>query len=314
VTDLRLLRTSRELFLSVLTGGTADLETWVLDRMTSVVAEEDVEAGKRLFARGEPPELIFFVQDGRVRLEREGQNPWIFEGRSVIGVFDAVLERPHERTAVAETRLHLLRLHVDHWIDLLEDSFGLARAALANSVFTVASLETRLWAGQRHPRGAVVARVSPPPPPLAFVDRLAILAELPLLRAAGIQVLVELADSVEELTFPQGALLHERHERRGQAFFVLEGEATAARNAPDIEVLFGPGTFVGGAASLGDPMLAWRASAVTPMRVLSMHLDDWFDHMEEHFDLARSALSALALLREAILHDLGEKGEELRVG
>jgi CRP-like cAMP-binding protein len=314
VTDLRLLRTSRELFLSVLSGGAADLETWVIDRMTSLVAEEDVEAGKRLFAQGEQPELIFFAQEGRVRLERDGHNPWVFEGRSVIGVFDALLERPHVRTAVAETNLHLLRLRVDQWLDLLEDSFGLTRAALENSVATVATLETRLWAAQIDPRGSVVAPVSPGAPPLAFVDRLAILAEIPLLRAAGIQVLVELADSVEELTFQQGDALFERGERRDQAFFVLEGEARADRRGPDLEVLFGPGSLVGGAASLGDPIIAWRASAVTRMRVLAMRLEDWFEHMEEHFDLARSALSALALMRETILDDLGAKEGALRVG
>src|ERR1700733_7492426 len=106
VPDLRLQRTSRELFLAVLTGGADnDLETWVIDRMTSVVEEEDVEAGKRLFAQGEQPEFIFFVRDGRLRLEREGEgeSAWLFQGRTVIGVFDALLDRPHARTAVAET-------------------------------------------------------------------------------------------------------------------------------------------------------------------------------------------------------------------
>ena len=154
---LRLQRTSRELFLSLLTGDAGDLETWVIDRMTSIVEEEDVEAGKRLFARGEPPEFIFFIREGRLRLERDGRPAWLFEGRSVIGVFDALLDRPHTRTAVAETNLHLLKLRVDHWLELLEDSFGLARAALGNSVTTVAAVEARRWAAQKAPRGAVMA-------------------------------------------------------------------------------------------------------------------------------------------------------------
>jgi CRP-like cAMP-binding protein len=98
VTDPRLVRTSRELFLSVLAGGAGNLETWVIDRMASVVDEEDLEPGKRLFAKGEQPEYIFFVRDGRIRLERDGSGAWIFEGRSVIGVFDALLVRvPRDR-------------------------------------------------------------------------------------------------------------------------------------------------------------------------------------------------------------------------
>jgi CRP/FNR family transcriptional regulator, cyclic AMP receptor protein len=312
--DRRLLRTSRELFLSILTGGSDNIETWVIDRMTSIVDEEDVEPGKRLFAQDEQPEFIFFVREGRVRLEREGHSPWVFEGRSAIGVFDALLERPHTRTAVAETDLHVLKFRVEHWLDLLEDSFGLARSALGNSVTTVAAVEARRWKADPKPRGCVVASIPHVEFPLALVDRLAILAETPLVRGAGIQVLVELADSVEEVTFEPGDAIFQRGQPTGEAFLVLEGEAKGDRKDPNLEVSFGPGSFVGGIASLGEPITEWQAQAVTRVRALSVSLADWFDHMEEHFDLVRSALSALALMREAILEDLGAREGELRLG
>jgi CRP-like cAMP-binding protein len=284
--DPRLQRTSRELFLAVLTGGAPDLETWVIDRLTSVVDEEDVAAGKRLFARGEQPEYIFFSREGRLRLEREGRPGWLFEGRTVVGVFDALLDRPHERTAVALTDLHLLKLRVEHWLELLEDSFGLVRAAVGNASRTVAALEARGWAAQTAPRGLVIAQVPAFAGPLSFVDRLAIFAEA----------------------------LFERDLWRGESFFVLEGEVEGMRLDPEIKVLFGPGSFVGGVASLGEAILAWSARAVTRVRALSMSHDDWFDLMEEHFDLVRSALSALALLRESILEQLEAKDGEVRVG
>jgi CRP-like cAMP-binding protein len=314
MTDPRLIRTSRELFLSVLTGDAGDLETWVINRMTSLVDEEDVEPGKRLFAEGEQPEFIFFVRDGRIRLERDGSNPWIFEGRSVVGVFDALLERPHRRTAVAETNLHLLKLGVEQWLDILEDSFSLARAALANSVSTVAAIEIRQWAAVADPRGAVDVHVPSVEPPLAFVDRVAMLAEVPLLRGAGIQVLVELAESLEERTFQPGEMLFERGAPRTDVYWLLQGEVVGDRRDPDLQVLFGPGSLVGGSASLGEAIVAWQAHAVTRVRVLAMRIEDWFDLMEEHFDLVRSALSALALRRETILEDLAERSAKLRVG
>lgn len=314
VADLRLQRTSRELFLAVLTGGAHNLEPWVLDRITSVVDEEDIPAGKRLFAEGEPPESIFFIREGRVRLERDGASPWVFEGRTVIGVFDALLDRPHARTAVAETDLHLLKLRADSWLELLEDSYGLARAAVRNSVITVAALEARRWATQDAPQGAVVARVPPVLGALAFVERLAFLADVPMLRGAGIQVLVEFADMMEEVTFAPGATLIERGTHRGEALLVLEGEAEASRLDPELHVVFGPGSVVGGVASLGEPILAWEAHAITRIRALSVRLEDWLDLMEEHFDLLRSALSGMALQREAILDDLSTGKGELRVG
>lgn len=298
----------------MLSGRAANLETWVIDRMISVVDEEDVEAGKRIFAQGEPPESIFFTREGRLRLERDGAAPWLFEGRTVIGVFDAVLERPHARTAIAETDLHLLKLRVDHWLELLEDSFGLARAAVGNSVITVAGVEARRWAGQDAPRGAVLAHVPPVEGPFAFVERLAVLADVSLLRGAGIQVLVELADLMEEVTFEPGETIFERGNQRGEALLVLQGEAEGHRLGPELRVVFGPGSFVGGVASLGDPVAAWEARAMTRVRALSMRLEDWFDLMEEHFDLVRSALAALARQREAILEDLSRDKGELRIG
>jgi CRP-like cAMP-binding protein len=311
--DLRLQRTSRELFLSLLTGGAGNLESWVIDRMISVFEEEDVETGKRLFARGEPPEFIFFIREGRVMLERDDHPPWVFEGRSVIGVFDALLDRPHERTAVAETDLHLLKMHVDHWLELLEDSFGLARVAVANSLSTVAELEARHWAAQTQPRGSVMLQVPPVAGPLAFVERLATLASAPLLRGAGIQVLVELADSIEEVSFEPGDAVFERGQQGLHALFVLDGEVEGGRVDPEITVLFGPGTLVGGVASLGEPILGWSARAVTRVRALSMAIEDWFDLMEEHFDLVRSALAELALIRESLLEEMAEHEGEIRI-
>jgi CRP-like cAMP-binding protein len=314
VIEPSLVRTSRELFLSVLTGGANNLESWVIDRMASVVDEEDVEPGKRLFAQSEQPEYIFFVRDGRIRLERDGSSPWIFQGRSVIGVFDALLDRPHTRTAVADSNLHLLKLRIEHWLDLLEDSFGLSRAALANAVATVAALEARHWAAQAQPRGPVVVQTPVVEPPLAFVERVAILMETRLLRGAGIQVLVELAESATELSFQPGDAIFQRGAPRGEVLLVLQGEVVGERSDPAIEVLFGPGSFVGGVAGLGEAIAAWQARALTRVHVLSIRIEDWVDLMEEHFDLVRSALSAMALWREGILDDLAEKNGEVRAG
>ena len=188
---------------------------------------------------------------------------------------------------------------------------------MRNSVRTVAaSRSAPLGRSGRSRAGRVVARDSPRrSAPLAFVERLAILADVPLLRGAGIQVLVELADSIEEVTFEPGSAIFERGDRRGQILLVLEGEAEGNRLDPGAHAcVFGPGSVVGGVASLGEPILAWQARAITRVRALSMSLEDWFDLMEEHFDLVRSALSAIALPREAILDDLSASTGELRVG
>ncbi len=261
--DPRLQRTSRELFLAVLTGGAANLETWVIDRMTSVVEEEDAPAGKRLFAEGEPPESIFFIRDGRLRLERDGTTPWVFEGRTAIGVFDALLDRPHARTAIAETDLHLLKLRVDYWLELLEDSFGLARAALRNSVITVAGLEARRWATQDAPHGTVVARVP------------SVLGTLAFRRAARRSCRCH-DDTGRRNPGPRGARGHDGggdvragRDRSSSAASRAARRCSSCRMKPKatgwtrgcaLGVVFGPGSVVGGVRpASAEPMLAWEA-------------------------------------------------------
>jgi hypothetical protein len=57
-------------------------------------------------------------------------------------------------------------------------------------------------------------------------------------------------------------------------------------------------------AALGEAASAWEAQAVEPTRVLSLLVEDWYDLMEEHFDLVRSALRAVALTSERLLDEL----------
>lgn len=309
--DPNLLRTSRELFLSVITTGAGDLPTWVIDRLTSLLAEEEVEAGRRLFAAGEPVELIYFMREGRIQLSSGDAPPWIYEGRWVIGPADAVLDRPYSRTGDALTNLSLLKVPAEDWLELVEDSFELARGAVAASVQRLADLEARLWSTQEDPRGRVMAPTRADRGPLSFFERLATFAEVGLFRVAGVQVLADLVSLVEEQTFAPGERIWARGESTGRTFLVVEGEVVADRRDPAVTVRFGPGSGVAGVASLGDAAKMWEARAVVETRTLSLRLEDWFDEMEEHFDLVRSALGGLALLRDEVVLELARGKREL---
>jgi CRP-like cAMP-binding protein len=204
------------------------------------------------------------------------------------------------RTAVALTEVQAMRVQSEAWIELLEDSFALARAAVIGSVRTVAALEERLWASRR---SAPVHPTTPCAPgrDLDVIERLAILTEAPLLRGAGAMILSDLASASDVIAFEAGATLIERGKGEGRVHLLLEGEVEAARSAPDVVWRGGPGEVVCGTAAFGDPILAWEAVARTSGRALTFRTADWLDLMEENFDMVRTTLGALSLSREELL-------------
>jgi CRP-like cAMP-binding protein len=301
--DLRHERIQRELFLAAFGANVAALEPWVTDRLTALLEEEVARAGDTLFSAGDPPDFYYFLREGRVQLVRDGSTPWTYQGPSVFGVSDALLERPRVRTALAVTDIQAMKVQSDALIELLEDSFALSRAAIVGSVRTVAGLEQRLWAsGVKQLR-----RETGPGAPAGALDtleRLAILTEAPLLRGAGVQILSDLAAAADIFAFVEGDTLIARGSGDGRVHILLEGQVEATRLSPEVVWRGGPGEIVCGVAAFGDPILAWEAVARTGGRSLTFRVADWLDLMEENFDMVRTTLGALSLDREELLERL----------
>jgi CRP-like cAMP-binding protein len=318
MSDSSLLRASRELFVSVLAGGAVDAGARGVDRFTALLEEESVAAGRRIFAAGEAIEQVYFMRHGRVRLERAGAPPWTIEGSAAFGAFEVVLGRPHGRSGVALVDLMLMRLPAESWLALLDDDFDLARSVIVEGLRRVADLEARVWAVWPEARRELRPRVLPSRGrgPLDFVDRVRLLASVPMLRAAGVQVLADLAGALEEWTFDAGAIVHRRGAACGHALIVVDGEILGHRRAPcgpDVSVAFGPGSVVCGASWLGDAQLAWETRAATRSRVLALDAERWLDTMEEHVALLHATLGAITIARETLLEQLASMHGALTV-
>jgi len=296
-------RIQSELFLAAFGANVGATETWVTDRLTSLLEEQVSRKGETLFSAGDPPDFYYFLREGRVQLVREGSAPWTYQGPSVFGMSDALLERPRVRTALALTDIQAMRVQSEAWIELLEDSFALARAALVGSVRTVAGLEQRLWAAGGT-RSRSIPWTSPPGAELDVIERLAILTEAPLLHGAGVQILSDLAAVSEVRVFERGDTLIERGKSPGCVLLLLEGQVEAVREAPEVRWRGGAGDIVCGTAAFGDPILAWAANALGPGRALSFQVADWLDLLEEDFDMVRTTLGTLSLDREELLERL----------
>src|SRR5580658_4908645 len=143
----RLLRIGREIFLAALGLPLDSMDSWVIDRLTSILDEQEVHAGQALFTAGEPVEFLHFMQDGQVRFARDGGPSWTLKGRWLIGGFEALGDRPATYTATAVADFYGMRVSAVAWVEMLEDSFELARSAVVNASRAVMRLEDRVPTG-----------------------------------------------------------------------------------------------------------------------------------------------------------------------
>lgn len=309
----RLVRIGREIFLAALGLPLDRIDSWIIDRMTSILDECEVRAGQRLFTAGEPLESLYFMQDGRVRFTRDGRPSWILKGRWVLGGFEVLGDRAATHTATALEDFYGMRVSAAAWVDMLEDSPQLARSAVLNSSRAVTALEERVPTGDALSADDASLASMVPSETMSLVDRLALLLDVRMLRLAGVQALADLAAVSDEVSFAAGALVVEQGVEQEHLIRIVDGEVLAQRESPVTVRRQGPGELVCGTAILGHVVDGWHARAVTPTRAISFPIEALFDLMEEHFDLVRSVLAALGARRELLLEHMAASTPDLEV-
>jgi CRP-like cAMP-binding protein len=309
----RLRRIGREIFLAALGLPLDSMDSWVIDRLTSILDEQEVHAGQALFTAGEPVEFLHFMRDGQVRFARDGGPSWTLNGRWLIGVFEALGDRPATYTATALADFYGMRVSAVAWVEMLEDSFELARSAVVNASRAVMRLEDRVPTGPPvSPDDASLPHIALSGT-LSLVERLALLLEVPMLRVGGVQALADLAAVSQQVSFAAGELIVERGIEQEHLIRIVDGEVLAEREGPAVVRRQGPGDLVCGTAILGHVADRWQARSITPTRGISFPIEALFDLMEEHFDLVRSTLAALGARREVLLEHMAAETPDLNV-
>src|SRR4030095_2924966 len=103
----RATNVQHQLMVRALMGGLGELfQTAFLNRFAAVVRERYFADGAVIYQQGEPCEHIYFIIDGHIETEAEGETPWRFGPNSLVGILDAQLDRPHARTATARGDVH----------------------------------------------------------------------------------------------------------------------------------------------------------------------------------------------------------------
>jgi CRP-like cAMP-binding protein len=307
------VRIGREIFLAAFGLPLDGIDSWVIDRITSILDECYFRAGQKLFSAGEPLDSVYFMQDGQVLFTRDGGPSWTLKGRWVLGGFEVLGDRPVAHTATALEDVYGMRVSAVAWVEMLEDSSQLARSAVVNASRAVTLLEERVPTWQRMPPDATLLVSIAPSRAMTLVERLALLLDVHVLRFAGVQALADLAAVSEEVFFAAGEIVVERGVEHERMIRIVDGEALAEREGPTVVRHQGPGDLVCGTAILGRSAGAWQARAVTPTRGISFPIEALFDLMEEHFDLVRSILSALGARREQLLERMATESPNLVV-
>lgn len=265
-------------------------------RFIELLDDLDLAAGQFAFKEGDPPDRFLFLTEGRVALEAPGLKSLEFSGFAVVGVVDAVLERPRLRGCRALEPSKALIIRSADWFDLLEDNAEIARAAIKN----FATQLHGLWR-QLAPR---LPRHSDPPPgivpsALETYDKILALRQASFLRKAGMQAIASLAAIAETEALQAGESLFEIGNS-GEDFFVVAAGLIALSHESGLHFTHDAGDVVGGPAAFCNALPNYAAVATAPTIVLRIPQQEFYDQAEEHGRLLRGTLAFLATELEAL--------------
>jgi hypothetical protein len=225
-------------------------------------------------------------------------------------VLDAWMDRPRDRTAVADTEVVALALSMEDWLDVMEDDFELARATLVAEAkrHLALVLDAAPTGDFAEPDPILGPSSSGGAEPLLSseaqaghrvpIDHLLALIESPVFERAGVQPLIALAHAADQIDLGPGDILCRQDDDASVLHVVLAGLIEADRKEPAIQARFGRGTLVGGPNTVGHETFAFTAQAVTRASVLAIRHEDLFDVMEDHIEVLRSVHAYLASERD----------------
>jgi CRP-like cAMP-binding protein len=196
--------------------------------------------------------------------------------RTVVGALEILAKRPIVEEVVAMRESRTLQLAEPDVGEILEENFGVLRAALR---------------GLAHGMPRTHARAVAPPPlgdPLGFVDRLILLRAQPTYSGARLDALAALAHASSEERYAPGTQIVRSGEPAMSAFVIVEGFL----DGPDGEL--GPGHAFGALETLADLPHPATLESRTMVRALESSAGAMFDVLEDHTDLGIAMLASVA--------------------
>lgn len=97
-------------------------------RLAAIAGERSFAKGEEVFRRGDPPDALYCVVEGRIRIAGDGSDGTVVGANGRFGVFDILSDRPRSGSAVAETEARALVIEAEDFFDLLSNNIDIVKA------------------------------------------------------------------------------------------------------------------------------------------------------------------------------------------
>ena len=290
------VQVARVLWLRSLFGEAAagEDDSRPLDVLAARMTEYFVPRGTPLYQQGSSSNALYFILEGTIEQGVTGYTRYV--AGDVLGFIDAMVGRPHARTAMVLEDALVLRLKMDDWFEYLDEHFTTLHQLVLRSLRNVDCRPDSLTPDAKEICNDLCSD-STASPTGEFVKRLLAARLNPLFRMASIQSIAQLVRRAKSIRLVAGESWENSTLLPG-IYLIVGGELTLvdplSPDSPPISFALSSGQLIGSIRSLlpfpGPTTIRTKSGA----QVLHIETEVFFDVMEDHFDLARSTLSYLA--------------------
>lgn len=270
--------------------------------------EQFFRKGVEIFKSGEPLESFHIVVEGQVRA-RGGEHGDSLVGPSQALGFLSLLSRSEEGLeAVAEADTVTLEIDADDMYDVLEDHFSVLLTELRNVSRVILRERKNIADGTYLAPAEGVLEL--PDRQLDLVERLLLMRRGAGFDRTNIDAMIQVARMGTEIGIKAGTKLWKPGDPSGHSYIIVSGAIRCVLDEAGRHFRAGPGYPVGNVESLAGETRWHEAVTETNVAALRAETDAFLDVLEDHFELAKGFLAAMASGAIRVIEQARGAGEE----
>lgn len=256
-------------------------------------------AGEVMVRAGAAADAVLLITRGEAAYVADGRVLQRYDAPGSVGLLPLLSGMAVPFDVRAQTDVTALAIPDEAMLAFFEDSFASVEQALRGLAHALLERRGRLPCDPDNPPEAHTGVY--PTRPIDFVDRLLKLSSLPFFSSVNLDALAELARRQEEVRFSAGDVIWAIGDRSDAGLRVEYGivRCEGPTGAVDIGSDYALGLF----DTLARVPRAYALRATTDVVALTMSPEAIYGVIEEHFELGRGLLAAIATQHMALTTD-----------